>query len=117
VRHRGLPDEQQQLIEELARQFRLRHLVSSRGEAEAIARTFRRALFSGQPGRPRHEDVTQAMRLLREGKSRWQICKELGKDTPEKRHSLWESIRNRKARVKRRLSNDATKSIPVLIVN
>jgi len=117
TRHRNLPDDQQQLIDELARQFRLRHPVKSRKEAEPIARSFRRALFSGKPGRPRHEEITQAMRMERAGKNRFQICKELGKDTPKKRHSLWEAIRNRKARMKRRHSKDATNTVPVLIGN
>jgi hypothetical protein len=53
-------------------------------------------------GRPRREDVTQAMRLEADGVSRKEIYRRLGKTTHEQQHALREAMRQRRARRRKR---------------
>jgi hypothetical protein len=53
-------------------------------------------------GRPRREDVTEAMRLEADHVSRKEIYRILGKNTHEQQHALREAMRQRRARRRRR---------------
>ena len=49
-------------------------------------------------GRPRREDVTEALRLEAAGASRKEIYRKLGKSTAIEQHALREAMRQRKWR-------------------
>jgi hypothetical protein len=53
-------------------------------------------------GRPRREDVTQAMRLEAGGITRREIYCRLGKATRDEQHALREAMRQRRARMRKR---------------
>ena len=64
-------------------------------------------------GRPRREDVTQAMRLEAEKISRQEIYHRLGKATCDQKHALREAMRQRRARMRKRdKSGTVTPTIP-----
>jgi hypothetical protein len=54
-----------------------------------------------RPGRPRREDITEALHLESEGVPRKEIYRRLGKTTHEGQHSLKEAMRARKYRQRR----------------
>jgi hypothetical protein len=53
-------------------------------------------------GRPRREDVTEAIRLEAEKISRPEIYRRLGKATRDQQHALREAMRQRRARMRKR---------------
>lgn len=53
-------------------------------------------------GRPRRDDVTEAIELESQGMSRKEIYRRLGKATHDAQHALREAMRQRKARKRRR---------------
>lgn len=55
-----------------------------------------------RPGRPRHADVTQAVRLEAQGVSRKEIYRRLGKRSHEEQHALKNAMRQRNQSIRRR---------------
>jgi hypothetical protein len=53
-------------------------------------------------GRPRRQDVSEALKLEAEGKTRIQIYSALGKTTEEEKRALRDSMRMRKFRERRK---------------
>ncbi len=51
-----------------------------------------------RPGRPKHDDITEALRLESEGVSRKEIYRRLRKTTHKDQHDLKEAMRARKYR-------------------
>ena len=85
-------------LADLAEQFRRQFTVNSRHEARAIAAEFQRAIYKGRPGRPRRDEITEAIKLIDGGMKRFQVYKHLGKETREERRALDAGIRMRRRR-------------------
>lgn len=60
--------------------------------------------FPPPKGRPQHDDVTKALALEAEGRSRPEIYQALGKRHPWDKRLLGDAMRQRKARARRRAS-------------
>ena len=97
-----LSPEIERAIAEAGELFRRQFTVNSRPEAHEIAAAFRRAIYQGRPGRPLRREITKAISLLDTGKTRFQVYRELGKETQGERRRLDEGIRMRRERQERR---------------
>ena len=97
-----LSQEMQRAVADFAEQFRRQFTVNSRKEAHEIAAEFRRQIYQGRAGRPPRKEITEAIRLLDSGLKRWQVYKQLGKETAAERRALAEGIRMRRHRQERR---------------
>jgi hypothetical protein len=106
-----LPKPFRHAIEQAAGVFRQEFPIPDRKQAERAGRVFARALYPApRRGRPQHSDVTRALRLEAEGKSRKEIYRALAKNTHEKQHALSQAMRHRKMREKRRAERDKSRT-------
>ena len=71
------------------------------GMAEALT-LYAKHLRRARPGRPRREDVTQALRMEAAGETRRSIYQQLGKSAIHEQHALREAMRQRKFRKRAR---------------
>jgi hypothetical protein len=89
--------------------------VSGRAVAEQAGWLFSRVLWPRHPGKPRHADVDEAMRLEQTGVRRQQIYRRLGKSDPLSKHALRQAMRQRRIRARRRATAaQATNSAPIV---
>ena len=65
-------------------------------------------------GRPRREDVTQAMMLEADGVPRKEIYRRLGKATNDQQHALREAIRQRRARMRKHERDKSENITPII---
>ena len=113
-----LPKAFKHAVTEAAGALRKEFPIPDRQQANRAGRVFARALYpTPSSGRPQHSDVTKALHLQADGKSRKEIYRLLGKKTHEKQHALSEAMRQRKLRDLRRAERDKIRSSTVTPTN
>lgn len=105
-----LPKAFKQAVTEAASPIRKEFPIPDRQQANRAGRLFARALYPiARRGRPQRSDVTKALRLEAEGKTRKEIYRLLGKATHEQQHALREAMRQRKRREGKKKSAERDK--------
>jgi hypothetical protein len=91
----------------------------SKADKHRVLATIKTALPpKASAGRPRREDVTEAMRLEADGVKRLEIYCRLGKITRDQQHALREAMRQRRARTRKRdKSAPVTPTIPAPVLS
>jgi hypothetical protein len=89
--------------------------LDQRRVSEQAGQLFLRGLWPRRPGRPRHADVTEALRLESQQVTAKEIYRRLGKTDRLLQHALREAMRQRKTRARRRARKGAATNPPRLV--